>query len=156
MSVKIGIGIDVHAFEAGKVLVLGGIEINGYPGLKGHSDGDVVVHSIIDALLGAANLGDIGEWFGEKDPKYESIDSKELLREVVNKIVALGFKISQVDVAVLCEVPKVSEHRTDIVRTIEEIVGAGTISIKGSSPEGLGSLGRNEGVMSYAVALLEV
>ena len=153
MNPRIGQGFDVHGFsdDASRRLVLGGVQVPG-PALDGHSDADVIAHAIIDALLGAAGAGDIGTHFPDDDPAYEGISSMELLARVV-LTVSTHFEISNVDTTVILEAPKLAPYRQAIERNLEDVVGA-PVSMKAKRAEGLGALGRREGIACLAVALL--
>ena len=154
---RIGYGYDSHRFEPGRRLVLGGVEFPGEVGLKGHSDADVLIHAIIDALLGAAALGDIGSHFPDADPKWKDADSAELLAQVVKEIRGAGYQIGNVDVTVICERPKLRpcvemiRHRLASVMNI----GMGRISIKGKTNEKMDDVGAGVGIEVHAVCLLE-
>ena len=155
MSVRVGQGFDIHAFtdDPGRVLVLGGVRFDGERGLVGHSDADVIAHACADALLGAAGLGDIGRHFPDTDPRWAGADSIELLREVASKVRAVGFEPGNVDCAVVCERPKLAPRRDEMERNLSDAVGA-PITMKGNRAEGLGSLGRTEGIACWAVAVV--
>jgi 2-C-methyl-D-erythritol 4-phosphate cytidylyltransferase / 2-C-methyl-D-erythritol 2,4-cyclodiphosphate synthase len=154
---RVGSGFDVHRFEAGRRLVLGGIELAGEVGLAGHSDADVVLHAIMDALLGAAGLGDIGVHFPPGDPRYKDSDSRVLLADVHCRIADLGLRIVNVDVTVLAERPRLQPHVDAMRRAIAETLAleSSQVGIKATTLEGLGALGRAEGIAAQAVALLE-
>ena len=152
---RVGQGFDVHALVAGRKLVIGGVSIPYEKGLQGHSDADVLLHAICDALLGAAGLGDIGKHFPDSDPAYRNVDSRKLLREVRSKIGR--FKIVNIDATILAQEPRMAPH---IARMAENIaadlgVGPGAINIKATTTEHLGFLGRLEGIAAQAVALIE-
>ncbi len=154
---RIGFGYDSHRFEAGRRLILGGIEFPGEPGLRGHSDADVLVHAIIDALLGAAALGDIGSHFPDTDPRGRDADSTTLLAAVVKEVRAAGYGIGNIDATVICERPKLRPV-VDLMR--ERLaavmnVGKGRISIKGKTNEKLDDVGAGLGIAVHAVCLLE-
>lgn len=154
---RIGYGYDSHRFETGRKLVLGGVEFPGETGLKGHSDADVLIHAIIDALLGAAALGDIGSHFPDTDPRWKNADSAELLAAVVKEIRGAGYSIGNVDATVICERPKLGPC-VDLIRTRLAAVmnvGRGRISVKGKTNEGLDDIGAGRGIAVQAVALLE-
>ena len=144
-----GIGIDSHAFAPGRRLVLGGVEIPHDQGLKGHSDADVLAHAITDALLGAAGLGDIGQHFPDTDERWRDADSLELLRVVAARVGA----IEHVDATVMMERPKLSPHRDAIRASLEAVLGC-TVNVKATTGEGMGFVGRGEGVAALAVATL--
>lgn len=154
---RIGHGYDSHRFEAGRRLVLGGVEFPGETGLGGHSDADVLVHAIIDALLGAAALGDIGSHFPDTDARWKDADSTELLSAVVKEIRGAGYQIGNIDATVVCERPKL-RPAVDLMRARLAAamgVGTGRISIKGKTNEGMDDLGAGRGIAAHAVCLLE-
>ena len=154
---RIGFGYDSHRFEEGRRLVLGGVEFPGETGLKGHSDADVLIHAIIDALLGAAALGDIGSHFPDTDPKWKDADSAELLAAVVKVIRAAGYTVGNVDATVICERPKLRPKVDEIRRRLAELmsVTVGQVSVKGKTNEKLDDVGAGLGIVAHAVALLE-
>ncbi len=154
---RAGIGFDVHAFAEGRELVLGGVTIPGGPGLAGHSDADVVCHAIADALLGAAAFGDLGSHFPDTDERWKDASSIELLRLVVRKVYAAKFTISSVDATVLIEEPKLAPFRVRMRECIAQAVGIGRerVSVKATTTEGLGTVGRGEGAACMAVVLLD-
>jgi 2-C-methyl-D-erythritol 2,4-cyclodiphosphate synthase len=149
-------GFDVHAFsdEPARVLVLGGVEFPGERGLAGHSDADVVVHAVADALLGAGGQGDLGEHFPDTDPAWERADSLVLLRRVVELLAAAGWRPANVDCSVVLETPRLAPHRALMQERMATVVGA-PVTVKATRAEGLGALGRGEGVACWAVALVE-
>lgn len=154
---RVGIGYDIHRLEESRPLTLGGVEIPHTHGLVGHSDADVVVHAIMDAILGAVAQGDIGQHFPNTDPKYRGVSSIGLLTEVIELITNCGLRISNIDVMVIAEAPKLAPH---IQRMRENIalacrVRADQISIKATTNEGVGFIGRGEAIAAQAVALLE-
>jgi 2-C-methyl-D-erythritol 2,4-cyclodiphosphate synthase len=155
MSVRSGLGFDVHAFSSDedRPLVLGGVQFEG-PGLAGHSDADVVAHACADALLGAAGLGDLGSHFPDDDPAFADADSIALLAEVTERVRAAGWQPVNVDCSVVLEVPRLAAHREDMQRALTSAVGA-PVSVKASRAEGLGAIGRGEGIACWAVALVE-
>jgi 2-C-methyl-D-erythritol 2,4-cyclodiphosphate synthase len=155
MDVRVGQGFDIHAFsdDPSRPLVLGGVVFDGEPGLAGHSDADVIAHACADALLGAAGLGDIGLHFPDTDPEWEGADSIALLREVATRVRAAGWSPGNVDCAVIAERPKLSPHRDAIEERLSDAVGA-PVTMKGNRAEGLGALGRVEGIACFAVALV--
>jgi 2-C-methyl-D-erythritol 2,4-cyclodiphosphate synthase len=157
MAVRTGIGYDVHSFAEGRPLVLGGVEIEHDRGLGGHSDADVLTHAIIDALLGAAGLGDIGEHFPDTDERYRDADSLELLQTVVAMLSARGLRISHVDVTILMEAPKLGAHKEDIRARLAAALGLASheLNVKATTGEGMGFVGRGEGAAALAVATLE-
>lgn len=154
---RVGIGYDTHRTSAVRTLVLGGVELPGVPGLHGFSDSDVLAHAVIDAVLGAAALGDIGRHFPDTDPRYESADSVQLLREAVAVAAGEGWRVVNVDATVICEEPRISPHAGDMAERLADALGveAGRVSIKGTSNEGMGFIGRGEGIAAIAVAMLE-
>jgi len=153
---RIGFGYDVHRFAEGRDLWLGGIKIPHYKGLLGHSDADVVIHAICDALLGAAAMGDIGTHFPDTDPKYKGIDSKILLTETKKLIAAKGFNIQNIDATIALQVPKIAPYIELMRSTLSKLLNLdpGQISVKATTTERLGFEGREEGVSAYAVVLL--
>jgi 2-C-methyl-D-erythritol 2,4-cyclodiphosphate synthase len=153
VTVRTGLGVATHRFADGRRLVLGGVEIPHERGLAGHSDADVLAHAITDALLGAAGLGDIGEHFPDTDPQWRDADSIALLREVVSRVDAQGWLIEHVDATVVLERPKLAPHREAIAARLSEAVGA-SVSVKATTGEGMGFVGREEGVAALAVATL--
>lgn len=156
MTVRVGQGFDVHAFsdDPARVLVLGGVTFEGEKGLVGHSDADVIAHACADALLGAAGLGDIGQHFPDTDPRWAGADSIELLREVARLVRDAGYEPGNVDAAVVCERPKLAPKREIMQERLSEAVGA-PVTVKGNRAEGLGALGRGEGIVCFAVAVVE-
>jgi 2-C-methyl-D-erythritol 2,4-cyclodiphosphate synthase len=151
---RTGLGIDTHAFAPGRPLILGGVRIPGEEGLAGHSDADVLTHAVIDALLGAAGLGDIGQHFPDTDPRFKDADSVELLRSVVAKLAERGFAIGNVDVTVVLERPKLSPHRDAIRATLADALGLppDAVNVKATTGERMGFVGRGEGAAAMAVA----
>ena len=154
---RTGIGIDSHAFAEGRALVLGGVRIPHERGLQGHSDADVLTHALIDALLGAAGLGDIGEHFPDSDPAYAGADSLDLLREVLARLEAAGLRPAQVDTTVMMERPKLAPHREAIRARLAGALGLPpeVVNVKATTGEGMGFVGRGEGVAALAVATVE-
>jgi len=157
MAVRTGIGWDSHRLVPGRRLILGGVELPYEQGLKGHSDADVLTHAVIDALLGAAGLDDIGTLFPDTDPAYRDIDSMELLRDVVARVTVQGHAIEHVDATVVMERPKLAPHRAAIRASLAGGLGvdAARVNVKASTGEGLGFVGRGEGVAALAVATLQ-
>ena len=154
---RVGIGYDAHRLVEGRPLVVGGVAIDHPQGLEGHSDADVLVHAIIDALLGAAALGTIGEHFPDNDPNYEGISSLELLSMTAALVEDHGKTIVNVDSVVIAERPRLQPHLARMARAIAETLGLDQdlVGVKATSPEGLGALGRQEGIAAQAVVLLE-
>ncbi len=155
-TMRVGQGFDVHPFsdDPNRRLVLGGVVFDGDRGLVGHSDSDVITHAVIDAILGAAGLGDIGQLFPDTDPALEGADSLQLLQTAVSQVVAAGWDVANVDTSVVLETPKLAPRRKEMQDRLTATVGA-PVTIKGKRAEGLGSLGRGEGIACWAVALLE-
>jgi 2-C-methyl-D-erythritol 2,4-cyclodiphosphate synthase len=158
MSVRTGIGIDSHAFATGRPLILAGVDIPHEEGLAGHSDADVLTHAIIDALLGAAGLGDIGQHFPDTDPRYAGADSIELLRATVVLLEEHEFTIEYVDTTVMLERPKLAPYRDAMRERLARAlgVGPGRVSVKATTGEGMGFVGRGEGAAAMAVATLSL
>lgn len=156
MNLKIGLGYDVHQLSEGKNFYLGGIKLDHEKGAVGHSDADVLIHAICDALLGAANLGDIGKHFPPSDQKYKGIDSKILLDKVMDLIRSKGFEIGNIDSTVLLEAPKLRPHIDKMAQTLAKTMKTSkeNISIKATTNEKLGFIGREEGVAALAIVLL--
>jgi len=154
---RIGIGYDIHPLNEGTPLILGGVNIPHPLGLLGHSDADVICHAIVDALFGAANLGDIGEHFPDTDDAYKNISSLELLGKAAATLEDKGWRAVNVDVSVIAEEPKLAQYRNEMIEKISGAMNSdsGTVSIKATTNEGLGTVGRGEGIAAYAVALLE-
>ena len=154
---KIGIGFDVHNFQSGRKLILGGVEINHSNGLAGHSDADVLVHSIMDAILGACGLGDIGNHFPDSDPRYKNISSLLLLEEVNKKMKKKCLSIVNIDCILILEKPKVSKYFPDMKEKLSGIlkISEEEINIKATTTEGLGFCGREEGIAAESAVLLE-
>jgi 2-C-methyl-D-erythritol 2,4-cyclodiphosphate synthase len=154
---RIGQGIDVHALVAGRRLVIGGVEIAHDKGLAGHSDADVLLHAICDALLGAAALGDIGWHFPDSNPAYSNVDSRELLRAAGRKIAEAGYRIVNLDATIIAQEPRMAPHIARMIGNIASDLGLNpaAVSIKATSTEKLGMIGRGEGIAAQAVALIE-
>lgn len=156
MNFRIGHGIDVHAFTAGDHVILGGVRIPHVQGIKAHSDGDVLIHALCDALLGALALGDIGHHFPDTDPAYKGIDSRLLLRQVVAQVYALGWALVNTDMTVLAEAPKLAPHLCAMRANLAADLGVSIeqVNIKATTNEGLGYVGRREGIVAHATVLL--
>lgn len=154
---RIGLGYDAHAFSEGRPLFLGGLHIPHCMGLHGHSDADVLLHAISDALLGAAGLSDIGVHFPNTDKSIEGIESGKILEYVMNLVRKNGYELTNLDAVIVCEEPKIQPYREQIRQSIALIMAVepSRISIKGKTTEGLGFTGKREGIESYAVCLLE-
>jgi len=153
---RVGQGYDVHALVTGRPLIIGGVTIPHTHGLQGHSDADVLLHAITDALLGAAGLGDIGRHFPDTDPAYRGADSRVLLREAVAKVRAAGWTPVNIDATVHAQAPKIGPHAAAMVANVAADVGIdlAAVNIKAKTNEGLGYLGRKEGIAATVVALL--
>ena len=154
---RIGQGFDVHALVAGRKLVIGGVEIPFDKGLEGHSDADVLIHAICDALLGAAALGDIGRHFPDTDPAYKGADSRVLLRAVSQKVTAAGFSVLNVDATIIAQAPRMAPHIGQMVANIAADLGlarGAAVNVKATTTEHLGFAGRGEGIAAQAIALL--
>jgi 2-C-methyl-D-erythritol 2,4-cyclodiphosphate synthase len=151
-----GIGYDSHRLAHGRRLILGGVEIPHDRGLDGHSDADVLTHAVIDALLGAAGLGDIGERFPDTDERYREADSVQLLETVTTTVIAAGFDLVNVDCTVIMETPKLGPYRQEIRERLARALGlaAARVNVKATTGEGMGFIGRGEGVAALAVAAL--
>ena len=157
LEYRTGLGLDVHAFAENRKLVIGGVEIPYEKGLLGHSDADVLLHAISDALLGALALGDIGQHFPDTDPKYKNADSKQLLKHVYNLIVEKGYKLGNVDAMVAMQKPKLASYIHAMRNIIAGLLEADVeqISIKATTTEKLGFVGREEGVSAFATVLIQ-
>lgn len=154
--VRVGLGYDSHRFDPGRPLVLGGVEIPGEPGLSGHSDGDAVVHALIDALLGATGSGDVGRHFPPDDPRWEGADSMDLLERTMTLLRDGGWRVVNVDATVICERPKIGPVAAGMGKRLGEVLGVApeAVSIKGKSNEGMGWIGAGEGLAVHCVALV--
>ncbi len=154
---RIGHGYDVHQLVANRPLILGGVIIDSDVGLLGHSDADVLLHAVCDAILGALALGDLGKHFPDTDAAYAGIDSRELLRQVIKKMKKKGFRIGNLDTTILCQKPKLAPHIEQMVASLAEDcwVDVGQINVKATTTEKLGFAGRSEGIAAYAVVVLE-
>ncbi len=154
---RIGQGFDVHAFEAGGQLVLGGVEVPHTQGLKAHSDGDVLLHALCDALLGAAGLGDIGRHFPDSDEEFRSIDSRELLRRVMMQLDTRGLRVSNADLTLVAQVPKLAPFVDSMSDNIAQdlSIDVSRVNVKATTTEHLGFTGRQEGIAAFAVVLLD-
>jgi len=153
---RIGHGYDVHRLTAGRKLILGGVSIDWPLGLDGHSDADVLVHAVMDALLGAAALGDIGKLFPDTDPAYKGVDSMLLLKTVGEKIKEKGYHVSNIDATVIAQKPKLAPHIPQMARNIAAVLGISEsdVNVKATTEEKLGFTGREEGISAHAVCLL--
>jgi 2-C-methyl-D-erythritol 2,4-cyclodiphosphate synthase len=153
---RVGIGYDIHRFVEGRPLMLGGVEIPHIKGLEGHSDGDALLHAICDAILGAAGLDDIGHQFPVNDDRYLNISSVELLKEVSKKIQGKGFKVEYVDSVIILEEPKIAPFKDNMKKEISASLGIAmdSVSVKATTHEGIGAIGRGEALAAYAIACL--
>ena len=154
---RIGQGFDVHPLVAGRRLVIGGVDIPHAKGLEGHSDADVLLHAICDALLGAAGLGDIGQHYPDTNAEFRDADSRELLRDVASKVAARNLKIVNVDATIIAQTPRMAPHMPRMIANIASDLGIAptAVNLKATSTEHLGFVGRMEGIAAQAVALLE-
>jgi 2-C-methyl-D-erythritol 2,4-cyclodiphosphate synthase len=155
VSLRVGIGVDAHALAEGVPLVLGGVTIDHPRGLAGHSDGDVLAHALIDALLGAAGLGDIGSLFPSGDERFRGADSLELLREAYRRVREEGWLLVNADCVLVGEEPKIASHRDEMRRRLSAAVDGGEVNVRATTTDGLGFTGRGDGLAAHAVALLE-
>ncbi|MEY4277494.1 2-C-methyl-D-erythritol 2,4-cyclodiphosphate synthase [Polynucleobacter sp. MWH-UH19D] len=153
---RIGQGYDIHALVSDRKFILGGVHIPYEKGLLGHSDADVLLHALTDALLGAAGLNDIGQMFPDNDPQFKDMDSRILLRAALQKVQAVGFQVGNVDATIICQKPKLAGYLPEMVRNIaaDLAVTPSHINLKAKTNESLGHLGRGEGIAVHAVALL--
>ncbi len=149
-----GIGYDIHRLTQGRPLILGGVTIDSTLGLAGHSDADVLIHAIIDALLGAASMGDIGELFPDTDVAYKDADSTKLLSEVVNRLTQANFTINNVDTIIIAERPKLSSYKNRITQRLAELlkIDVSRVNVKAKTAEGLGPIGEGAGIAAHAIA----
>jgi 2-C-methyl-D-erythritol 2,4-cyclodiphosphate synthase len=156
VNIRVGFGFDVHQLEAGIPFFLGGVEVMHAKGAKGHSDADVIIHAICDALLGATALGDIGKHFPDTSAKFKGIDSKILLTDVMGLITTQGYSISNVDVTLVLEKPKIAPFIEKMKQTLAAVmkIDESQVSVKATTNEKMGYVGREEGVAAYAVALV--
>jgi len=155
--IRVGQGFDVHRFSAGRLCIIGGVTINYSLGLQGHSDADVLLHAISDAILGAAGLGDIGHHFPDNNPKFKDMSSRDILRIVVGLIRDKGYSVNNIDATVICEEPKISPYTKKMVENIAEdcLCGLTQINIKATTTEGLGFTGRSEGIAAQAICTIQ-
>lgn len=151
---RIGQGFDVHALVTGRKLVIGGVEIAYEKGLAGHSDADVLIHAVCDALLGAAGMGDIGGHFPDTDPAYRGADSRVLLRKVAEKLDIAGWRIGNVDATIIAQAPRMAPHIRAMQANLSACLGGCPINVKAKTMEKLGAIGRGEGIAAEAIALL--
>ena len=155
MTFRVGIGVDAHALEEGVPLVLGGVAFDHPRGLAGHSDGDVLAHALVDAVLGAAGLGDIGSFFPSGDDRFEGADSLDLLREAYRHVREAGYRLVNADCVLIGEEPRIAAHRDEMRRRLSEALDGGEVNVRATTTDGLGFTGRAEGLAAHAVALLE-
>ena len=157
MNARVGQGFDVHALVPGRRLIIGGVHIPFERGLLGHSDGDVLLHAICDALLGAAGLGDIGQHFPDTDGRFEGANSLGLLREAGQRLTALRWSVVNVDATIIAQAPRMAPHVPQMVRNVAEALGIATsqVNVKAKTTERLGFTGRGEGIAAEAVALIQ-
>lgn len=155
--IRIGHGYDVHPLVEGRDLVLGGVKIDHPRGLKGHSDADALIHAICDACLGAAGLGDLGRHFPESDAQYKGVDSRKLLRGVLQRIKEQGWRVANVDSTIVAQAPRLVSHLSAMCNNVAADLGVDVacVNVKATSPERLGFLGREEGIAAFAAVLLE-
>jgi 2-C-methyl-D-erythritol 2,4-cyclodiphosphate synthase len=154
VSFRVGIGVDAHALEDGVPLVLGGVRLEHPRGLAGHSDGDVLAHALVDAVLGAAGLGDIGSLFPSGDERFRGADSLDLLREAYRQVQDAGWTLVNADCVLVGEEPRIATHRDEMRRRLSEALGGGEVNVRATTTDGLGFAGRGEGLAAHAVALL--
>ena len=154
---RVGVGVDAHRFAPDRALILGGVHLRDHDGLEGHSDADVLAHAIMDALLGAAGLEDIGHHFPDSDPVFKGADSLGLLTSVAILIRGAGWEVANVDAVVICEEPRIAPHRQEMRDRLARAMGVepDRVGVRGTTTEGLGFTGRREGISAQAVALVE-
>ena len=155
MTLRVGIGVDAHALADGVPLVLGGVAFDHPKGLAGHSDGDVLAHALVDAVLGAAGLGDIGSLFPSGDERFKGADSLDLLREAWRQVSEAGWTLVNADCVLVGEEPRIAVHRDEMRRRLSDAVGEGEVNVRATTTDHLGFTGRGEGLAAHAVALLE-
>jgi 2-C-methyl-D-erythritol 2,4-cyclodiphosphate synthase len=155
VSLRVGIGVDAHALADGVPLVLGGVRLDHPRGLAGHSDGDVLAHALVDALLGAAGLGDIGSLFPPDDERFRGADSIELLGEAYRRVREAGWRLVNADCMLVGEEPRIAAYRDEMRKRLSEAVEGGEVNVRATTTDGLGFTGRGEGLAAHAVALLE-
>ena len=157
MKIRVGLGFDVHQLVEGRDLIIGGIKIDHFKGLLGHSDADVLIHAVCDALLGAANMRDIGYHFPDTSAETQNIDSKIILRKTIDLLATKGYRVGNIDATICAERPKINPHVPAMKACLAQIIGCDEddISIKATTTEKLGFTGREEGISAYAVCLIE-
>ena len=155
-QLRVGHGYDVQAFDVRGTLVLGGVQIDHPVGLKAHSDGDVVLHAVADALLGACGLGDIGMYFPDADARFKGMDSSVIVQQVLSRVIEIGFAVVNIDVTLIAQTPKLSAYREQIVARLAQLLGVeqNAVNVKATTTEGLGYIGRKEGIAVHAVVLI--
>ena len=153
-DVRVGIGVDAHALEEGMPLVLGGVELEHPRGLAGHSDGDVLAHALIDAVLGAAGLGDIGSLFPSGEERFLGVSSLTLLTDAYGQVRAAGWRLVNADCVLVGEEPRIAPHREEMRRRLQAAIGAGEVNVRATTTDRLGFTGSGEGLAAHAVALL--
>jgi 2-C-methyl-D-erythritol 2,4-cyclodiphosphate synthase len=154
-DIRVGIGVDAHALEDGVPLVLGGVALDHPQGLAGHSDGDVLAHALIDAVLGAAGLGDIGSLFPSMDERFRAVSSLVLLKEAYAQVRDAGWRLVNADCVLVGEEPRIAPHREEMRRRLQDAIGEGEVNVRATTTDRLGFTGRGEGLAAHAVALLE-
>lgn len=156
MTLKVGFGYDSHRFISGDFIVIGAEKIPFEKGIDAHSDGDVLLHALCDALLGAAAMGDMGKYFPDNDPKYKNIDSSTLVKNVMQELIKKNYKVGNVDSTVILEKPKLATYITPMQKTISRLINipAENVNVKATTNEGMGFIGRGEGVAAYVVLTL--
>jgi 2-C-methyl-D-erythritol 2,4-cyclodiphosphate synthase len=154
-DVRVGIGFDAHALEEGVALVLGGVELDHPRGLAGHSDGDVLAHALIDAVLGAAGLGDIGSLFPSGEDRFRGVSSLDLLRDAYALAREAGWRLVNADCVLVGEEPRLAPHRGEMIKRLQKAIGEGEVNVRATTTDRLGFTGRGEGLAAHAVALLE-
>lgn len=157
MKIRVGLGFDVHQLVEGRDLIIGGIKIDHFKGLLGHSDADVLIHAVCDALLGAVNMRDIGYHFPDTSAETQDIDSKIILRKTIDLLATKGYRVGNIDATICAERPKINPHVPAMKNCLAQIIGCDEddISIKATTTEKLGFTGREEGISAYAVCLIE-
>jgi 2-C-methyl-D-erythritol 2,4-cyclodiphosphate synthase len=155
VSYRVGIGVDAHAFDVASPLVLGGVTLTHARGLAGHSDGDVLAHALIDALLGAAGLGDIGSLFPSGEERFRGASSLDLLRDAYSRVREAGWRLVNADCVLVGEEPKIAPYREEMRRRLGDALGDGEVNVRATTTDHLGFTGRGEGLAAHAVALLE-
>lgn len=157
LALRVGLGYDAHRFSRERPLVLGGVRLREENGLEGHSDADVLTHAVMDALLGAAGLEDIGHYFPDSDEAFAGADSMELLKVVAGLLAERGWRVANIDAVIICEEPKVAPHRAAMKTRIADVLNVepSQVGLRGTTTEGMGFTGRGEGIAAQAVALLE-